>query len=236
MYQINRLQKKVLITPKEVMFHSPAGHTIDERQYLQNIIVAESRFIIPAIGFDFYSALVNSKNVVVTSGNQNSLLASVNAYSTGIGGPAFALTDLPIGTVVNASELMSANNQNLWNEHLWKLVAECVEYCLIVPTFVQHTSQGQQKMNPDSIGGNGQGSVTADLKEIKYKDDKFMQDRIDPLLASLRFFLCKNSALYPLSTMDCGSGQDTADGISLSRKSPIIHGIYDDDDTNTCPE
>lgn len=228
MYQINRLNKKVLITPQEVIFHAPTSHTIDERNILQNIIIAEQRFIAPLIGRDFYDSLINQKNVAITSGNQATMLSSINAYLTLIEETNITLADIPVSTLINASEQLTANNQTLWNEHLWKLIAECVECVLIVPTWLQHTSQGQQKNNPEVIGGNGINSVTGELKDVRYKEDKFIQDRIDPLSESLKYFLCKNKTSYPLYTCE----DDQIDGISISRKSPIIFGAYDDDNTS----
>lgn len=228
MYQINRLNKKVLITAQEVMFHAPTSHTIDERNILQNIIIAEQRFIAPVIGRDFYDSLLSQKNVTVTSGNQTTMVTNVNNYLTSIGETNITSTDIPVGTLINASELLNANNLTLWNEHLWKIIAECVECVLIVPTWLQHTSQGQQKNNPEVIGGNGQGSVTGDLKDVRYKEDKFIQDRIDPLIESMKYFLCKNKNIYTLYTCE----DDSIDGISISRKSPIIFGAYDDDNSS----
>lgn len=228
MYQINQLNKKVLITPSEVTFHAPTTHTIDARSILQNIIIAEQRFIAPVIGRDFYESLLSEKNKVVTSGNQTSMLSTINAYLTTVGDDGVTSTDLPVGSMVNAAETLSANNLTLWNEHLWKLIAECVECVLIVPTWLQHTSQGQQKNNPEVIGGNGQNSASGDLKEIQYKEKKFREDRIDPLIEAMKYFLCKNASSYPLYTCE-----DTSiDGVSISRKSPIIFGAYDDDDNS----
>lgn len=229
MYQINRLNRNVLITPQEVIYHAATGHTVDERMILQNIIIAEQRFVAPILGFDFYESLITEKNVTVTSGNQSTLLADINAYASTIGTDVFTVSDIPEGTIINASEKLSADNKILWDQHLWKLVAECVECVLILPSWLQHTSQGQQKNNPEVIGGNGQNSVTGDLKDVKYKEDKYIQNRIDPLTESLKYFLCKNNNKYPL--YKCVS---ESDGVSYQRKSPIIFGIYDDNET-TCP-
>lgn len=228
MYQINRLNKKTLITPQEVIFHAPTTHTIDERSILQNIIIAEKRFVAPAIGRDFYDALLTAKHTKVDSGNQATMLTTINTYLASIGETAIASTDIPVGTLINASEYLTAHYLTLWNEHLWKLVAECVEYVLIVPTWLQHTAQGQQKNNPEVIGGNGQNSASGDLKEVQYKEKKFREDRIDPLIEDMKYFLCKNKTNYPLYTCE----DDQIDGISISRKSSIIFGAYDEDDSN----
>lgn len=231
MYQINLLNRKTLIVPKEVIFHAPVGHTIDERSYLNNIIIAENRFVAPMLGYDFYNALVAEKNTAVTSGNQAALLAALNASETSIGETTLSTADnIPVGTIINAAELMTtAAYKTLWNDYLWKYLAECVECVSIVPTWLQHTSQGQQKNNPPIINMNGQNTVTGDLKDIQYKEKKFIEDRIDPLRAAIEYYLCKNSTSFPLYTC-----MDTeADGVSMERKSPIIHGVYDDEDENT---
>lgn len=47
MYSINRLNRPVLITPDEVLFHAATDHSVDARQILQNIIIAEERIIRP---------------------------------------------------------------------------------------------------------------------------------------------------------------------------------------------
>lgn len=233
MYQVNSLNVKCLITPREYIGQSPSTEVIDERMIWSNILIAERRFILPLLGYDFYTALVDSKNVVITSGNQAAMLTKVNDYLTSISGTTITSSDLPVGMMVNAAEEMTEANQTLWKDYLCKLAAEAVELVMIVPTWVQHTNQGQQKNNPEVIGGNGQGSASADLKEVKYKEDKFLQDRIDPLTAALKMFLCKNKTTYPLYTGACG--ENDTDGVSFHRKSPIIMGIYDDDET-TCNE
>ena len=66
MYLINRLNRNVLITPDEVIFHAATDSDISERQILQNIIVAEERFIPSIIGDKFYEDFISKKNVKVT--------------------------------------------------------------------------------------------------------------------------------------------------------------------------
>lgn len=234
MYQISRLGRKTLITPREVIFHAPVGHTIDERNYWNNVIIAEERFIAPALGRDLYEAILNEKNTVIDSGNQAAQLVLINAYLTANGEATISSGDLPVGSIVNAYEyLTTPAYQTLWNQYLWKLIAECVEYMAIVPTWLQHTSQGQV-MNSPSIP-LGSGSTSGEMKDIRYKKDSYLQDRIDPLLAAMRYFLCKNVADYSLYTLDCDC--DTPDGISVNRKSAFIFGAYDeDDDCSTCQE
>lgn len=235
MYQVARLNKKTLITPREVVFHAPTDHTVDVRHIENNIIIAEERFIAPVLGRDFYEALTTEKNTIITSANRSAQLALCQAYLTSINSTeVLTLADLPVGAMVNASENFSSTNKDLWNGYLWKLIAECVEACLIVPSWLQHTAQGQQKNNPDVIGGSGGGSVTGDMKDVKFKLDNFIRDRIDPLTASLRWYLNKNYASYPLFVPDT-TGED-GDGIAFRRKSAFVIGLYDDIDnpTSTC--
>lgn len=233
MYQLNSLNVKCLITPREFIHQSPSTQVIDERMIWNNVLIAERRFILPVLGYDFYQSLVESKNVVITNSNQGTMVAKVNDYLTSIEGTSISSDDLPIGSMVNAMEEMTATNQSLWKEHLWKLVAECVELVMIVPTWLQHTNQGQQKNNPEVIGGNGQGSASGELKDVKYKEDKYLQDRIDPLTAAMKMYLCKNKTSYPLYTGACG--ENDTDGVSFLRKSPVIMGIYDDEESS-CSE
>lgn len=233
MYQLSSLSRKTLITAREVIFHAPTPHTIDERSLWNNIIVAEMRFVAPVIGYDLYNALLAEKNLVITSGNQTAQLALINAYLTSIGEDVITVDNLPEGSIVNAYEYMTtAAYKTLWNDHLWKLIAECVECVAIVPTWLQHTSAGQQKNNPEVIGGNGQGSASGDLKDVRYKEDKFVQDRIDPLTAAMKYYLCQNSTSFPL--YKCTDTDE--DGVSISRKSPIIFDCYGDESKSTCSD
>lgn len=228
MFLINRLNKNVLILPQEVIFHAPAGHTYDEQTALPHIIIAEQRFIAPILGRDYYELMIAEKNKLVTVGNQATLLNQINTYLLSIGENPILVTDLPVGAIVNSAAFLSANNLILWNEHLWKLCAEAVETVLIVPDWLRHTPQGQQMNNPEVIGSNGQNSVTGDLKDVAFKEKKFVQDRIDPLVEAMKYFLCKNRTTYTDYKLCINA--DDADGVAINRKSPIIFGIYDEDE------
>src|SRR5947207_928971 len=100
MYRLNPLKRNVLITTDEVIFHAPTKQTLDPRTIEQHIIVAEERFIRPALGYDFYQALVVAKNTLVTSSNKSTLETTIND-SLEEGQKQVELTE---GQVVNAYE------------------------------------------------------------------------------------------------------------------------------------
>lgn len=236
MYRINPLKRNVLITTDEVVFHAPTKHTLDPRTIEQHIIIAEERIIRVALGYDFYRALVDSKNVLITDGNKAAQQALVNA-SLPVGSQAQVLNT---GDIVNAYEYLSADNKLLWTEHLWKLCAECVMLAAYPEGFVQFGSEGAHHTQPQQMPMGGSGVVTPDLRSMKWSMDKKMMDRIDPLRESMHLWLCKkqkaDSTKYTdyEKTCDCD-----ADGVAYKRKSDIILGLYDDIDnpysnTNCC--
>lgn len=233
MYAINLLKRPVLITPDEVLFHAATDNSVDARQILQNIIIAEERIIAPALGDNFYETLIGLKNVTVSSSNQADLLTKINASLTASGKTTITNTSIPIGTMINAIDLvLNAEYLTLWNRFLWKLTAEAVDMMCIVPSWLRHTTQGQQKNNPEVIGGNGANSASGDRKDIQFKIDIWMQDRIDPLRERMHQYICNNKAKYPLYCKQC----ENADGISFSRKTDFVFGIYNDEKTCGCED
>lgn len=239
MYRINYTGRPTLITIDEVMFHAAIDNNADARLILQNIIVAEERFVAPALCDEFYEELIGMKNVEITSGNQVAQLALINASLLAAGKQTIAASNVPVGTIINAIEYVTnPDYKNLWNRFLWKITAEAVDAMCIVPTWLRHTAQGQQKNNPEVIiggsGSNAPGSVSGDRKDVQFKMDKAIQDRIDPLMERMRQFICKNISKYPKYCKQCDC--DTTDGVSMLRKTDIIFGIYDSDDSNcnTC--
>lgn len=235
MYRINRLNRNVLISPDEVLFHSATDNTIAERQILQNIIVAEERFIANCIGDKFYEDFISKKNKAVTEGNQADLLAKINDSLTALNAVNITTNDIPVGTIINAIEFVdNAEYVALWNRFLWKLTAECVDMMTIVPSWLRHTSSGQQLNNPKVIGGNEGGATSGDMKDVKFKIDIAIQDRIDPLMERMRLWICERKTKYPLYSKDCGNENcsettagNTPDGISYLRKTDFVFGIYD---------
>jgi hypothetical protein len=231
MYRINYLNRPTLITPDEVLFHAATDNNIDARQIMQNIIVAEERIIAPAITDEFYEELLLLKNQTVTTTNQAALVAQINNSS-------ITAANLPVGTIVNAIEFITnADYVALWNRFLWKLTAEAVDMMTTVPSWLRHTSVGQQKNRPAVIGGNGEGSATGDRKDIQFKIDMQMQERIDPLIERMRQYICKNRPKFPTYKRECGEygfdergHHDEADGISILRKTDWVFNAYEERD------
>lgn len=234
MYRLNELKRNVLITADEVIFHGPTKHELDHRMIESSIIVAEERIIRPTLGYDYYEAIIASKNLVITSGNLAAQQALFDA-SQAQGAQAYTLQE---GDIVNAFEYMSAENQALWKMFLWKLTAEIVLFAAYPEGFVQFGSAGTVHNQPASTPMTGPGIVTPELRSIKWAMDKKMMDRIDPLRESMHQWLCKqkkaDSTKYTLyeKTCDCN-----VDGVAYKRKTDFILNIYNDDDqtTNCCP-
>lgn len=221
----------MLITVDEVINRGTNNHTLDPLKIEQSIIVAEERFIRPLMGYDFYRAFVDSKNTLITSGNktaqqtliQNSLPADAQDVV------------LNEGDIVNAYEYLSAENQTLWLEHLWQLCCECVLLMAFPDNYVQFGSAGVHLNAPPAGPMTTGGIVSPDLRSVKWAMEKKLQDRIDPLRESMHLWLCKqqkaDSSKYTLyeKTCDCN-----ADGVAYKRKTDVVLGIYDDDETTNC--
>ena len=201
MYRINRLKRNVLITPDEVIFHAATDQEISEQSIRPNIIIAEERWIANTICDAFYEELISKKNKEVTEENQQELLDKINSTLK----TPITLNDLPIGTIVNAIEFVENEwYVKLWNRFLWKLTAECVDAMCIVPSWLKHTSSGQQMNNPKVIGGNESGAASGDVKDVKFKIDNYIQDRIDPIIERMELWICQNKEHFPLFCKDCG--------------------------------
>lgn len=227
MYKKNPLYRNVLITVDEVLFHAPTKHTVDPRTIQQSIIVAEERLISPALGFDFYEQLTGSKNVVVNDGNKVDLQTKINA-NIPTGGQAIVLTN---GDIVNAMEILSANNLALWKQHLWKLTAECVMLLATPEAFVQFTSEGVVHTNPQAGPMTASNITSPELRTVKWTMDKKLMDRIDPLMEAMHVWLCKKKSLYPLYTKACDCD---VNGTAYKRKSDLVTGLYDEEDDCNC--
>jgi hypothetical protein len=221
MYTLNKLQRNVLITYEEVLFHAPTKHTLDARQVEQSIIVAEERFIRSELGYDLYDAMAASKNVVVTAGNIVALqLAFTNQGSN---------VTLVEGMIVNAYEQMSPAYQSLWKQHVWKLDAECVMLSAFPEGFIQFGSEGTFHTVPPAGLMVTSGLVTPLLPSVKWAMDKKIQDRIHPLVESMHNYLCKNKTSYSLYKKTCPECDET--GEAKARKwTGLALGIYDDID------
>ncbi|MGN6438379.1 MAG: hypothetical protein ACTHMM_17685 [Agriterribacter sp.] len=225
---MNPLPRKVLITTDEVIRLGFTEGVVDPRQLLSAIQIAEERFIKPAICADLYYDFRNQKNIVVTTENKTDLQNKIN---NGLKEPV----TLEVGVMINAiEEVTDPWYKELWQEHLWKLTAECVIYVATPTNFMRFTAQGEMQNNPKSLTGGteGQNSASADRKDVSWKMDRIMMDRIDPLIASMQQWLCENKKEFAKYTCrECSCSEDKSTGISYERKSGWIHGIYSDKKT-----
>lgn len=227
MYRLNLLQRNVLISTDEVIFHAPTKHTLDPRMIQNSIIVAEERFIKPLLCYEYYQALIAQKNLLITDGNKAAQQTLINA-SLPTGSQAVVLES---GMIINALEYLDTDNKALWKEHLWKLTAECVMLVAYPEGFVQFGSEGAHHNQPPAGPMSSGGIVTPDLRAMKWSLDKKLMDRIDPLIESLHQWLCKqkkaDSSKYPDYDKDCDCDSK---GVAFKRKSQFILGLYDEED------
>lgn len=225
MYRVNFLMRNVLITPDEVVFHAPTKHTLDPRTIQNSIIIAEERFVRPALTDAFYEALCSEKNKEITADNKAAIEAAISA-SVG------SQVTLEVGDIVNALEYLNSDYKTFWKQHLWKLTAECVMLIAVPEAFVQFGSEGLVHNAPPAGPMTSSGVVSPELKTVKWSMDKKMMDRIDPLIEAMHAWLCKRKQTYPLYTKACDCD---ASGVAYQRKTDFIFGIYDDEEeSNNC--
>lgn len=230
MYRINRLNRNVLITADEVLFHAPSEGNVAERDIIQNIIIAEERFVCDALCAEFYYDFINKKNKIVTETNQGELLNKINDSLDNYGLKNIEKSDLPIGIIINAIEFVDNKDYvDLWNMFLWKFTAECVDLMCIVPNWLRHTNQGQMLNSPRVIG-YGTESGSGDVKEVKFKLDSMILDRINPFKEKMHEWICQRIEKFPLYCKECRncncySGKNKDKSIK-AQKSDIILGIY----------
>lgn len=229
MYRLNTLNRNVLIMTDEVIRHAPTKHTLDPRMIENSIIIAEERFIVPALGWPYYKALINSKNKVITDANKSVEQDKINA-SLPQGAQAVVLKS---GDVVNAAEYLSNSDKELWDYILWKLIAECVLILAYPEGFIQFGSSGVIHEQPGNSAMISSGAVTPDLRSMKWVMDRKMMDRVDPLLESMHNWVCDQKKIdktkYLLYGKDCGCD---AKGNPNQKRSDILLGLYDDIDND----
>lgn len=227
MYRVNPFPRNLLLVSDEVIRMSPMQTNPDPVVIQQAIQLAEDRFIRQIICPDLYDDIRNQKNVVVDSLNKAMLEGEFESTVT-----------LNEGEIVNAIELVdNPYYVEFWNEHLWKLAAECVMFVATPTNWSKFSAQGQMINNPKSVAAfstEGQGAASASIKDLQFILDKFMQDRIDPLRAAAENYLYRNAGKFPL--YNCKkSSQMNKDGVSLYRKTSFVHGIYDkNSNCNSC--
>lgn len=221
MYNKNNLMRNVLITANEVIFHATTKHELDPRMVEQSIIVAEERFIVPALGYEMYNEIAIAKNTVVTDSNKTALNTLTG-------------TTLNNGEVVNAFELLSSSYMELWKQYLWKLTAECVMACAYPEGFVQFGTAGTIHNNPPAGLMATSGFVTPLLSSLKWTMDRKLQDRIAPMANSMHLYLCRNIVNFPKydKTLcpDCEKS-------TIGKSGGIALNLYDDEDeTSSVPD
>jgi hypothetical protein len=199
----------------------PVDSNADPRNLLSAIQIAEERFVKPLLGREFYDDFRNQKNEVVTTDNIDVLTPIINETSG-------ETVELVAGQIINAIEFV--NNEHyveLWNEHLWKLIAECVVYIASPTNYSKHTASGEMVNNPKNIANMGSGASSVELREMKWKLDQILQNRIDPLVATLKEYLCENRGYFPLYKGECGRNE--RGGISVERKTGWVNAYGDKD-------
>lgn len=204
MYRLNRTSRNVLITPDEVIFHAPTATDVGERQILNNIIIAEERFISEELGHEFYEKLINLKNVEVTAENKTDLLEKVREsyLKQNIN---FKDDNLQEGMIVNALEFIEDEwLVKLWKQYLWKITAECVDFVSVVPSWLQTTAAGQQTKNPRTISSTD--SASGSRNDVVFKMQDSIQERIGPMISRMHEWICRNKVYFPLYKKDCGHG------------------------------
>lgn len=206
----------------EVISHADLSNNPDVKNIESAIIIAEERFVRKILCRSLYDDFRTLKNVTVDDANKADLQAKVNIGNTG---PAKVLNN---GDVINAIELVDNEwYKKLWYEYLWKICAECVAYVSTPTRWLQSKSAGEMLNNPPDITQQ-QKAASGELKDIRWKMDKMLMDRIDPLLESMKEWLCENKDQFPkFDCIDCNSV--LLDGVSHLRKTGWIHGVYDED-------
>lgn len=202
MYRLNRTNRNVLIIPDEVIFHAAVTNDVGERQILNNIIIAEERFIVEELGFDFYQTIIDKKNVKVTDLNKVDLLTKLKAdYAKQ--NINFQDEDLQEGMIVNAIEFIQDEwIVKFWNQYLWKITAECVDFVTTVPSWLQTTAAGQQTNNPRSISSTDMASGSRN--DVVFKMQDAMAERMGPLSVNMHEWLCRHQSYFPFYTKFCG--------------------------------
>lgn len=213
---LNPLNKKVLITTDEVIFHGPTDMKVDPRILMQSIIVAELRIIKPVLGATIYNELIEAKNKTVTSDN-------ISAYQTEIneGRAGREQITLKIGNIVNSATFLNDQQKELWTEHLHKLTAEAVVSASLHHNRARFTAQGVTKNYADIAGGGNTTSVS--LLELRNLIDHVSYSRISVLVDEMLLYM--SAVGYP--------GYEQSTYIPM-KKNPINLSMYEDETRGGC--
>lgn len=219
MYSKNNLQRNTLITFDEVVFHAPTKHTLDARMIENSIIVAEERFIHPELD-SLYDTIRNAKNVEVTEENLATLQPKMEDP-----------VGLKVGDIVNAYEFLSLPLQKLWKEHLWKIVAEAVLCSALPEGWIQFGAEGAFHNSPPAGLMVTSGFTTPLISGVKYMGDKKLQDRIEPLMASMKNYICANLGSFAgYNSSKCPDCNNK----SITKYGGIALGLYDEEENDEC--
>jgi len=221
MYAINPLTRFTLITPDECTAKLP-NSSIDSKKWVSIIETAETRFVIPLLGWNLYWDICNQKNVLVDAGNIATLQAFFNAqFAPG------TIPQLVVGMTVNAVDLITVTPAYslLWNQALYNYVYNCVYLLALTDNYASFTSSGIQKANPldSSMGTASAKSVGISLPDLKFLNDNILLGRINPAGDYLEKWICANVASYPLYPYEKCNDREH------SRTTGFVN-IYEDED------
>lgn len=221
MYAVNPLTRFTLITPDECTAKVP-NSSLDSKTWISIIEIAESRFVIPLLGYNLYWDICTQKNVSVTSGN----IAQLQAFITAQFSPG-TVPVLTVGMTVNAIDLITVSPAYslLWNQALYNYVFNCVYLLALTDNYARFTSSGVQKANPldSSMGTAAAKSVGVSLPDLKFLNDNILLGRINPAGDYLERWICANVASYPLYPYQKCNDKDS------SRTTGFVN-IYEDED------
>ena len=231
MYTINKLPYKILASTTEVIAYSPMEANADIKIVTNSLKTAETAYVVPVIGWGMYNDILNQKNVQITADNQTDILAALNTYQTEISQPEFTNAVIPVGTWINAAELLDEKYTNLWWNYLMPMTTYAVYLMTMAPNFVRNTATGMEQFHPKTLTGmavSDSGSTAADLKSLQYVETS-MRQQLETLKASLEYFLVNNNATYPLY-VPAKSVSD--DGFTTSGTGGIFTNAYADEIRN----
>lgn len=224
MYSINPLSRFTIITPDECT-HKLPGVSLDSKKWIAAIELAEIRFVIPLLGYSLYTDICNDKNVYVDSGNIGALQALINTSFSANKNPTLA-----IGNIVNSPELgsFSPAYKMLWNQALWNYIYNCVYFIALTENYAQFTSSGVVKANPldSSIGEVAKSSTGISLSDLRYLNDRWLFDRINPLQDYVELTIFNNLSSFPLYPREKCAHRDS-DG---NKRTTSFINIYDEED------
>lgn len=229
MYSINPFSRNTLITPDECTKKIP-NTSLDSVKWISAIELAEVRFVLPLLGWNLYNDICNKKNIIVDSGNISSLQdIFIVQFGTD---PSSGLPKvvLSVGMIVNSIELITITPAyaSLWNYALWNYVFNCVYFIAMTENYAEFSSSGLQKNNPidNSIGSISAKSVGISLEDLRFLNNRWLLDRINPLQEYTEKWICANINLFTLyPSCNCSKWNKE----NLSKRTSSFINIYEED-------